>query len=390
MINEFSTNNSFYTCNGLTFQSKVKACVYAQTVNQPVKWIFGLDEIYSKYSWDIEPTETIDELYDRRARELREQYDYIAISYSGGADSHNVLMSFYRQGLHVDEVITNHLTSVTEKFTDLSGKNVSPENYNAEHQLNAVAKLQWIKTNMPKTLVVEVDMGEAVLNSFKPSDESWVLDQNVGLSMAHRFRTNFFRNKDFKNRLDVGKKVGFVVGIDKPKTVIDNNVLTLMFNDTMMFNSSIRDYNIDYDNVTIEPFYWASSTAPLICKQVHIIKRFIESSPGRRYYWDINKGFTYEVSRRYHERWLRTLLYTTWNDSWYQADKSKYVWHTEFDSWAKNYTKGTTTQFLWNQGLEFLTKNAKDFVAYREGKADGLKPFTVKYPICKMPAVGNI
>jgi len=390
MINNFSTTNSFYICNGITFQSKIKACVYSQTVNQPVKWVFGLDEIYSKYAWDVEPTETVDELYDRRARELREQYDYIAISYSGGADSHNVLMSFYRQGLHVDEVITNHLTSVTEKVTDFSGNDSRPENYNAEHQLNAVAKLQWIKTNMPTTLVVEIDMGETVLNSFNPTDESWVLDQNVGLTIGHRFRTNFFRNKEFKNRLDTGKKIGFVVGLDKPRTIIDNNVLTLVFNDTMMFNSSIHDYNIDYDNVTIEPFYWSSSTAPLICKQVHIIKRYLEGSSGRMYYWDINRGFSYEVSRKYHERWLRKLLYTTWNDSWYQADKSKYVWNNEVDDWLKSYNKGTTKEFLWNQGIELLKKNAKDYVLYKDGKADGLKAFTVKYPICKLTSSVNL
>lgn len=389
MISKPGTGISFYTCDGITFQSKIQACIYSQKINKPVKWVFGLHDIYSKYAWNIEPIETLDELYDRRARELREQYDYIVISYSGGADSHNVLMSFYRQGLHVDEVLTNHITKVTENVTDFSGKDYRPQNYNAEHQLNAVAKLQWIHTNMPGTLVSEVDISDAVLDSFNPIDESWVLNQNAHLNVAHRFRTNYFYLKAFKNNLDSGKKIGFVVGIDKPRTFIENNMLTLSFADATIFNSSINDHNVDYDNVTIEPFYWANSTAPMICKQVHIIKRFIEQSPGRAYYWDTKQGFSFKVARTYHERWLRTLLYTTWNDSWYQADKCVYTWNSEFDDWWRNRVKGSAQELLWNQGVEFLQKNAKDYIVYKNGKADDLKPFVVKYPICQMKSSVN-
>ena len=96
----------FYVCNGQEFSSKIRALLYSNEVNKPVEWMFN-DRVFQSYDWTVEPIETLDELYDHRAKQLRSQYDYVILSYSGGADSHNILMSFVRQGLHIDEIITN-------------------------------------------------------------------------------------------------------------------------------------------------------------------------------------------------------------------------------------------------------------------------------------------
>ena len=154
MLLNINNSSSRYECNGVTFYSKIEACIYSQTVNQPIKWVFGLDDVFSHYPWHVEPTETLDELYDRRARELRERYDYILLAYSGGADSHNMLMSFYRQNLHVDEIITNHISKAGNHLCDLSGTNFSPENLHAEYSLTTVPKLQCVlvkRINRAKT-----------------------------------------------------------------------------------------------------------------------------------------------------------------------------------------------------------------------------------------------
>ena len=76
-------------------------------------WIFH-DDAFSKYPWHIEPEASLDQLYDARARQLREKYDYVVLSYSGGSDTHNILESFIRQGLHIDEIVTNHMTTATQ------------------------------------------------------------------------------------------------------------------------------------------------------------------------------------------------------------------------------------------------------------------------------------
>ena len=124
----------YYLVNGLEFDSKLQACIYATQLNKDVKWIFN-DWMFSKYPWHVEPSETLDQLYDQRARQLREKYDYIIISYSGGADSHNIVSSFIRQGLHIDELVVNTMESITDKFTVVDPTVKNPENAAAEHQL---------------------------------------------------------------------------------------------------------------------------------------------------------------------------------------------------------------------------------------------------------------
>ena len=89
----------YYLCDGREFESKVQCYLYASQNNKDVQWIFNNGAL-ANYDFSQEPSETLDALYDRRAREIREKYDYVVLSYSGGSDSHNILMSFYRQGLH--------------------------------------------------------------------------------------------------------------------------------------------------------------------------------------------------------------------------------------------------------------------------------------------------
>ena len=384
MINLADATASYYLCNGVTFQSKIQACIYSQTTKKPLEWIFGLDEVYSKYPWDVEPTESLDELYDRRARELREQYDYLILSYSGGADSHNVLMSFYRQGLIIDEVLTNHLTKATESTTILNPTDVRAENYNAEHQLNVVDKLKWIKDHMPKTKITEIDMSDTILHALDGKDESWVTSRKEFLSVGALNRVNYFYLSEVKKKFDKGKTVALILGMEKPRTFIQNGDLILAFSDTALCSSSPDEFNLDYSNVNIEPFYWAASTAPLICKQVHTIKRFIETSPGKKYFWEVGSGYSFDIARSLHERWLRPLLYSTWNNTWYQANKSRTTWNSEFDKWWRDLVRGTNQEVLWNKGLAYVDTHAGDYVIYRDNKPDGLKTFSKNYKIGKV------
>ena len=111
----------YYSVGLQEFDSKIKACQLASKVLEKiqspniVKWHFN-DEIFSTYNWSIEPRESLADLYKKRAKHLREQYDYIIISYSGGADSHNVVMSFLNQGLFIDELVVTHMDKAMKDY----------------------------------------------------------------------------------------------------------------------------------------------------------------------------------------------------------------------------------------------------------------------------------
>jgi hypothetical protein len=50
-----------------------------------------------------------------KAMQLRDQYDYLILAYSGGADSDNILKVFQQNKIHLDEVWCDWPLSLVEK-----------------------------------------------------------------------------------------------------------------------------------------------------------------------------------------------------------------------------------------------------------------------------------
>jgi len=88
---------------------------------QPYQWIYN-DDFFSQYDWTQEPTESLDELYKQRALELREQYDYLVLFYSGGYDSANMLHAFLDNGIKIDEICRIDSKYDTTSHRYLEGK----------------------------------------------------------------------------------------------------------------------------------------------------------------------------------------------------------------------------------------------------------------------------
>lgn len=375
-------NLSYYLCNGVEFDSKVNACIYAQTVNKPLEWIFHNDA-YRRYLWDIEPEETLDELYNQRCRQLREEYDYLILSYSGGSDTHNILESFIRQGLHIDEIVVNHISSATKNHTVLDPKVQVSWNFAAEHELQVVPMLNYIKNKLPKTKITVLDVSDTVLNSMQGFDDvEWVLDRNDYLSIGQLFRYNYFHFKEMKNKFDQGQKIAIIVGVDKPKCWISSdNKFYVSFNDSTANIVSIFTFKNEFTNIKNVPFYWAHDTAKLVCKQAHAIKHWLEANPHLQKYWYMPNT---TVVRKVHEKLLRNVLYTTWNDNWFQTEKGTSFWNSEFDTWFHKEKSLEREYTQWKRGLEYLAKKIPDYVTYKNGMIDGLKMYKHSYYIGDM------
>ena len=374
----------YYLCNGVSFASKIDACIYSKVVNKPVEWMFHQDE-FATYPWNIEPTETLDELYDKRSRELREQYDYIVLSYSGGADTNNILESFIRQGLHIDEILTNHITDATKSMTIIDPNVKDNWNFAAEHELQAIPRLQYINKHLPRTKITVLDVSNTIMDSLKSFDDaSWVLGKNDYLSVGQLFRYNYFHFNQMKKQFDKNLKIAIIVGVDKVKTYIsENNDFYLYFNDNTASVASVNDFNKDYTNIKTELFYWSKNTAPLVCKQAHTVKNWLEANTGQQEMW---KNTSFTSSRLYQERILRRLLYpTTWDDSWYQADKGTGWWHSEFDNWFRKNPAFAKEHAQWRRGIFYLVDKLPDMIVFNsKGDPDSLTRFTHEFYVGKI------
>lgn len=377
--NTFDKNLGYYTCDGISFGSKINACIYAQSVNKSVKWIFK-NHIHDRYPWEIEPTETLDQLYDQRCKDLREKYDYLVLSYSGGSDSNNILESFMRQNLHIDEIVTNHLTQATEKTIILNPAVKDNWNFNAEHQLHALPRLREIQKKLPRTKITILDVTQAVLSSLDGQDESWLLNrrENVSIGMTHRYNHIYFN--EVRKQLDKNLNVAIITGIEKPRTAIENGVFYVYFTDANVNASSPADHNIG-TNAKIEYFYW--NDPKIVVKQAHVVKRWLETNTQFQKFWQTGESL-WENSRKIHEPLLKNIIYTTWNNEWFQTEKAVRGWYCEFDQWCHTNKDQIKNYHVWKKGLDYLTSAASNFIRYKNGEADGLITMSHRYKIGTM------
>lgn len=373
--------NSYYEVDGVKFESKIQACLFAQSTGKNVKWNFN-KEFFETYDWTKEPEESLDQLYNKRAKNLREKYDYLILSYSGGADSHNILMSFVRQGLHIDEIVVNHMTSAWSKFVVLDKKQTASWNTGAEHDLHTIPMLKNVAPLIPKTKITILDLSQNLFDTFLDAgDASWILDRNEGLNPLNVTRFNYSYFDSVRKKFDKGHKIAMVVGIDKPRTVIDNNNFYMYFIDRGVNIVPIKDHFSEYTNSALEFFYWSPEAADILCKQSYVIKRFLKANPQHQDLWH-RRNLSAENWRLIQEPMLKPILYTTWNDNWFQTDKAISDWYSEFDSWFINGYKDHPSHAIWQEGINYMIKNVPRFIKYTsDGTPDGLQFFIQHYKI---------
>lgn len=375
----------YYTVGDIEFDSKIRALTYANQVKKDPQWHFN-DSEYKAYDWTVEPSMSLDELYDQRSRQLRERYDYLILSYSGGADSHNILTSFIRQGLHLDEIVVNTMEKGNKKLTTVSKNNIKAENAAAEHDLQTVPRLKEAALLIPNTKITICDLTDYLFEYLEEKgDESWIFDKREGLNPAGMTRFNYLHFSDIRKRFDKNKSIGIIMGIEKPRCFIRQNNFTVSYADRATNITTVAEHFKEYSNSTIEFFYWSPDALDIQCKQVHTIKKWLEAFPQYQTYWDADKGMDFTTIRLVHERLLRNVLYTTWDSTWYQADKALSDWYSEFDSWFFDDYQNTNAFQIWQLGIDYVTNSLGNFVkAGSDGKIDGLISFSKRYFIGKM------
>ena len=381
----------YYTCDNVEFVSKIQAFMHSLKTNKSVGWIFNDDE-FKKYDWTKEPELTLDQLYDARSRDLREKYDYLILSYSGGSDSHNILMSFIRQGLHIDELIINTLEKGWKPVTELNPNNKSSLNSGAEHYFQCLPRLKEAEKYLERTKITICDLTDSVHKSFLDvGDASWVLEKREALNPIGITRFNYLYFDEVRKRFDKEKKIGLILGVEKPKSYIHNGKFYIRFNDRAVNMVTIIDHIKDYDNSVVEYFYWSPDCVPMLIKQGHTVKHWLEQNPQFQVHWD-TKTYSYKTVRMYHEKLLRSVVYpTTWNDKWFQVDKATKDWYSEFDNWFIDGAEGTKANIIWKEGVDFIATNLSPFLRIdsETKKPDGLQLFFKEYLIGDMTTLAS-
>jgi hypothetical protein len=347
----------FYQIDDFKSYSKVETIEAARKINKPnsVYWNFN-DHEFSNYNWKIEPAESIKQLYQHRARQIRERYDYVVIWWSGGADSYTMLKAFVDEGLFVDELATFH---------NHTGDGNWDSYLNSEVKQVAIPLAEKILENSPNTKFRLVDHFDYQPDLYNVDDNKFdFLYKANAVFSPNQLARRYIREKE-KDYLDLfaqGKKVCFVWGMDKPRITQVNGKYAMLFVDILDNCVNPETQRLDRAWENDEFFYWSPDSCDLLCKQGHIVKNYLRNVPQH----DIDAGWLTTNSnvlggtkingQMYYltNNGLHRLIYPDWDTNTYSSGKHELLlmWSPRDDWFLKD--EHSEHRKIYTNGLEKL------------------------------------
>ena len=368
----------YYTCDGMEFESKIHALQHSTAVNKPIEWQFNRWE-FGQHTWDVEPPETLDQLYQRRARQIREQYDYVIVSFSGGSDSWNIMRAFMDQGLLVDEIVSNWALDASSKYVILDPAQRDSWNNVAEYRLNCVERIKEIQARSPATKITVNDTSKTLIDTFLTADDaSWTATKREVLNPTGATNYNYKYFSEVRKQFDRNKKIAIVLGQDKPKLVVKDNQLFVYFADKTTNLTSVQEHLGEYPNCHTLFFYWSPDACDVLAKQAHTILRVMQLDPKVAKLFSTTDAKT---QRLIQEPVLKRWLYSTWDMNWFQVNKATGDWDSTLDYWFSRGWAGTREHDIWQAGIKHVASSidSKYLVKDKNGTVTGTVPFSSPY-----------
>jgi hypothetical protein len=324
------------------------------------------DDTISNINWEIEPTESIENLYAARAKQLRDTYDYIVLVYSGGIDSHVALESFLSNNIKVDEIITcyNSKLEKTSKFNQ--------EIYNI-----AIPYLESLK-NLD-TKINLIDIGPIIENQFYDNVHlnTFLYASNGSLNAwTSALRSGHFKmlNSHHCEIARKGKSICYVWGFEKPTILLDNTSYTFRYYDFAIDVASKNYINkYIYKNelkmFTDEAFFISKEMPEINVKQCHLIINYFNKSNSLhedlvedRHLANTGPFVMHSSNKWLTKRKIEDIIYPRYNQNFGDDKVKGSIIFTTRDSW---FFRGTSDgRNLFVSTLKKALKEYPDYFTY--------------------------
>lgn len=315
----------YYVVGNKIFRHKVYAMQEAtrQRIKpQDVVWVFNND-VYDALDWKTVSDAPLTEMYRLRAQQLREKYDYLLLSFSGGGDSTNVLDSFVMNKIRVDEVVVYWPHKHTRgKY--IPNRSTDASNFISEWHYNIEPKLKWLEKISPETKITILDWTET-LQVHEP-------DEDIVEHGPHHNYIGYKRNKAVDmlllERQAKYPNYAFVTGINPAMPIQVGRHLFTYFTEGAC-SSYASDYTARGLQRNVEFFYWTPDMPEMVRAQSQTLLAAIKADPKSLTLipdWSDminvtkkkNKGKIDEPLRR----WIKWVLYPTYDHNNLQVDKN--------------------------------------------------------------------
>jgi hypothetical protein len=268
-------DQGYYKVGDKNFLYKYNALLESSKSGNTVKWNF-LDEVFSTMDWTKPSGRTLLENYKIRAQQIRDKYDYLILSYSGGADSTTILEAFLLNNIKIDEIYCDWPL----KLTELSGAKISydtdHDNHYSEYELTILPKLKEIASKYPS---IKIHVSDSLSNPEIMDFEESSYFINIPIHMHSIAQHKYIYNYMHRLSQDTNKKVAIIKGVDKPFIHINkNNQIGMVFLDNGIFYKSDMHETMTRN---IELFYWSPDFPQLVIDQCHAILNYFRENKDK-------------------------------------------------------------------------------------------------------------
>jgi len=310
-------NDGVYQVGNEVFYSKVQALEYSSRTGEQVHYHF-FDDVWDSLDWETEPVNSLDELYIQRAQQLRDKYDYLVLTLSGGSDSTNMVKTFLKAGIRPDEVISYGV------INKIIGKN-STTNIEITQAASKTVKLLE-EASIPWRFLNAWDYIKHInlTDEFYRNVDNRLSPDNLILGPA------FANDPNLQTQAERGKKVGVIVGKEKPRLHVVDGYFVGTFLDMNLQSSAYAESRINY---VFDKFYSTPSMPEITLKQMHVlIRHFRNNVPNFDKFLTHTGGF--DASKYYNI--IQDIIYPEWQNKDYFTlgkasstmlePKYKFVW----------------------------------------------------------------
>jgi hypothetical protein len=301
-----SNKNGYWVVSDRIFYSKPLAIEYASRTNAQIHFNF-FNEFYDKINWEVEPKQSLKELYRDRAEQILSKYDYVVLLLSGGSDSTNMVKTFLNNGLRPNEVISyGILNKVINKKS----------NTNIEITLSAskTAKLCY-EAGIPYRFINLWDNVKNIVYDdrfFEIADCRMCIDSLLKIEGLHY-------DQKFLDITKNGKKLCLVSGLEKPRVFIQDGFFQTGYLDNIV---SPNFWGKDINDIHLERFYTTTDMVEINIKQCHVIVDYFEKNILD--YKNILTHKSYFDKQKYYNIINNIIYPDTWNnENYFSLGKNK-------------------------------------------------------------------
>lgn len=352
----------YWSVNNMFFFNKSECLRLASKMGLTYKSVryHYLESAYMSLDWTKEPHGDLDFWYAERARQLRDKYDYLILSFSGGADSTNILNTFVNNKIHLDEVVCCYPSDIISKLYDsFDANDKSPDNIMFEYKMAAEPRLMELAKTNPEIKITIIDYTKYSLSLILTGKMDKVFPGGISSAPIH---VGHYMIGEKLRSLSEKVKACAISGLDKPRLMYNpiTNKFASYFHDLTNGFGNYSEASFDGFRPDFQHFYYTSDMPQLMQKQCFVIKREILNQLKIDYSIIKNLIITNVgdfLILDMHTDYIKNILYKHWkvNPAW-QADKDT---HRLFYQ----------SQSIWFHDEKFTTKRERDYYA---GQVDDL------------------